>query len=131
MNKDYKIWTPIKIKTNKNLARPPKFYAGQVWDCIVGENIGVESDGKNSSFIRPVLIVKRFGASAFLGVPLTSQPKPARPYYFPTFVANRHGFLLFSQLRTWDASRLVRRIDKLKKDSFGIVRQALSEYLDL
>ena len=87
MHKNYALWTPIKIKTNTNLDRPPKFCAGQVWDCIVGENIGVESDGKNNSFIRPV--------------------------------------------RTWDASRLVRRIDKVEKRIFSTICQALREYLGL
>ena len=67
MNKNYKRWTPVKINTNDKLHRPTKFRAGQVWRCKIGENIGVEMDGKGDSFLRPVLILKRYGNDALLG----------------------------------------------------------------
>ena len=39
----------------------------------MGENVGIEINGKGKRFLRPVLILKKLSKNGFLGVPLTSQ----------------------------------------------------------
>ena len=36
------------------------FHEREIWWCSLGMNVGVEIDGKNFRFERPVLIVRRF-----------------------------------------------------------------------
>ncbi len=46
MNKDYKIWTPVKKNINNNRSHPIGYKARDIWICNIGENIGFEEDGK-------------------------------------------------------------------------------------
>lgn len=131
MYKNYEHWTPIKIFTNNNLDRPINFREGQVWRCKIGENIGVEMDGKGNNYLRPVLIIKRYGDNAFLGAPLTSKTKPNRPFYHPIRVGNRDGLIIISQLRFWDASRLTSLIQQISHKDFLKIKQHLASYLGL
>ena len=68
---------------------------------------------------------------AFLGIPLTSQKKPSAPFYYPIRSNNRDGFLIFSQTRTLDASRLIRKIEEVDTAVFDDIRLLLGSYLGL
>lgn len=48
--------------------------------CGFGENVGIEINGKNDLFSRPVLVFKKFSQYGFLGIPLTSQPHEGTRY---------------------------------------------------
>ena len=71
MNKDFDNWGVVKKRLNciRNLRT---FNEREIWWCSVGLNIGYEIYGKNELFNRPVLIIKKFSSSIFLGLPLTS-----------------------------------------------------------
>lgn len=47
---------------------------GDIWWCSMGENVGVEINGKDEFFLRPVLVIKKLSKHGFMGAPLTSQP---------------------------------------------------------
>ena len=67
-------WNLLKKKLNsKN--KFPSILEGEVWWCSLGKNVGVEINGKNANFTRPILIVKKLSSVGFIGVPLTSQIK--------------------------------------------------------
>ncbi len=53
--------------------------------CGFGENVGIEINGKNDLFSRPVLVFKKFSQYGFLGIPLTSQPHEGTRYVFLDF----------------------------------------------
>ena len=62
-----------RLKTNlHNDAKLPKIDEGDIWWCSVGENVGVEINGKSDFFSRPVLVLKKLSRYGFLGIPLTS-----------------------------------------------------------
>lgn len=111
--------------------RPKGYHESQIWWCSIGENIGVESDGKGKDFLRPVLIIKKFGYSAFLGVPLTSKAKANKPFYYEISIGKRKSLLMFSQIRTWDSSRLVRKVTDIDGESFLYIKDALYVYLGM
>ena len=48
-------------------------------------NIGVEIDGKNDNFKRPILILKKFSDEIILAVPLTTKKHEGDWYYNFTF----------------------------------------------
>ena len=76
MNKDFDSWNKEKQETENRKRNYNFFYhTRELWWCAVGVNIGVETDGKNQNFERPVLIVKKFNQDMFWGLPLTSHEK--------------------------------------------------------
>ena len=56
---------------NKGIKR--SFKEGDVWWAVVGENVGVEIDGKSQKYSRPIIILKKHSNLFFAATPLTSQ----------------------------------------------------------
>lgn len=105
-------------------------YEREVWWCSVGVNVGVEIDGKNNDFERPVLVVKRFNTFMFWGIPLTSQSRA-----YPTVVEVKHNlgssFANLAQLRLFSAKRVLRKVGMVSWPSFFDVRVALQDLLKI
>ena len=67
-------WFPVKeSKHNTSLNKIPKVNESDVWWVAVGENVGVEINGKSEYFSRPVLVCKKLSHLGFMGIPLTTQ----------------------------------------------------------
>ena len=50
-------WFPVKeSKHNIETVKIPRITDGEVWWVAVGENVGVEINGKSEYFSRPVLV---------------------------------------------------------------------------
>ncbi len=76
MQKDFNTWNKKKKVLDDNKIKYSFFYhEREIWWTSIGLNIGVETDGKNDSFERPVLIIKKFNKDMFWGIPLTSHKK--------------------------------------------------------
>ena len=76
----------IELKGNlHSMNRLRTIHEGEIWWCAMGENIGVEINGKSKTFARPVLIFKKLSRFGFLGIPLTSQPHEGNWYTQFTF----------------------------------------------
>lgn len=56
--KRFDDWNMAKKKAHK-LGRVPAFKEGEIWWCVIGENIGIEINGKQKKFSRPVLVLKK------------------------------------------------------------------------
>ena len=54
MIKKFLEWIGLKEKLHTANSTPPLFKEGEVWWCVVGENIGIEMNGKGDVFSRPV-----------------------------------------------------------------------------
>ena len=80
LEKDYSVWTVLKCGINA-IAKRLFFYEREIWYCHLGENIGYEQDGRGESFLRPMVIVRKFNNELFWGVPLTRTYKDL-PFYF-------------------------------------------------
>ena len=81
MFKDFFRWHTLKSKIDAS-PRAILFHPQEIWWCSVGANVGVEANGKNALFERPVLVFRKFGEHMFWGLPLTSKIKKDRPFYF-------------------------------------------------
>lgn len=132
--KDFENWHSLKQTINAD-ERIPTFRKREIWWCSTGVNVGVEQDGKNKLFDRPVLVVRKFNKRLFWGVPLTTQIKDF-PFHFSIhFKAHkepesRERQAILSQLRAYDASRLTRQLGKLSETQFEALIQALHGALD-
>lgn len=128
MLKTYSNWMLVKTKINNEINPPQYFHVGEIWHCIIGENVGYEEDGKND-FIRPIVIIKKSGR-LITGIPLTSQLCSNKPYFFHLGeFYGRQSTAILSQVTTWDAVRLKERLGTLTRDQFQKLSDALRIWL--
>ena len=103
----------------------------EIWWCSIGVNVGDEEDGKNDSFERPILVLKKFNRNIVLVVPLTTKIKDNK-YYFSFMHDNIKFAAILSQVRLVSTKRFNRKIRKM--DSFlflSIKRKIIEVSLDL
>ena len=95
---------------------------GEIWWVGIGENVGVEINGKSEYFSRPVLVLKKLSRYGFMGVPLTSQPHKGS-WYVPFRFQERVEIAVLSQVRVFSVTRLYRRIGQVPDSDLEKVRE--------
>jgi mRNA interferase MazF len=128
MIKDFTRWNNVKQNIDTGHT-PPLFNQRDIWWCSIGINIGYEIFGKGQNFTRPVLIIKKYSALSFLGVPMTSQLKPLTPYLYPIDCKGKESLLLLSQIRSFDARRLHQKIERIGQEQFDAIKNAIKQSL--
>lgn len=63
--KNYRNWMKIKSKIN-NFGKIRKINEGDVVWVAIGENVGVEIDGKGKKFSRPMVVLRKHGTREVL-----------------------------------------------------------------
>ncbi len=109
--KHFDEWNEIK-KNMHRLGHLPKVSEGSVYWCGFGENVGIEINGKNALFSRPVLIFKKLSRYGFLGIPLTSQPHTGSWYVSFQF-KGRNETAVLAQIKVLSASRLYTKMGQI------------------
>lgn len=120
-------WTKLKIKIHFS----EKIFVvkeRQIWWASIGQNVGIEQNGKNCNFERPILILKRFNDEQFWALPITSKVKIGKYYY--VFVQNdiRYSISL-SQLRVMDKKRLLRYLGEMREADYLRVKEKIVEII--
>jgi mRNA-degrading endonuclease toxin of MazEF toxin-antitoxin module len=121
-------WTKLKIRIyayENNLI----FHEGEVWWTSLGQNIGVESNGKNAKFERPVVILKIFNEHSFLSLPLSSVEKTGKYYMKLKDIEGKSSIVNLSQIRILSSKRLIRNIEKLSSTDLKSIKEAVKSYL--
>jgi mRNA interferase MazF len=90
--------------------------------------LGVESDGKNDNFERPVLIVKKFNGQMCWSVPLTSKERKGE-HYLRVNYDDGISFVCLSQIKTMSSKRLLRKIGMISEKEFNEVVEGIVKYL--
>ena len=126
--KRFKAWARLKRKLQDQKTLPAGYKERDIWWVSLGHNVGVEEDGKNENFDRPVLIVKGFSKYLFWAVPLSTTEKRGK-YYHPVMVNGNLSVILLSQLRTLDTRRLISKYGMLNQKDFSEVRSKLRDFL--
>jgi mRNA-degrading endonuclease toxin of MazEF toxin-antitoxin module len=130
--KDFAGWHELKATLhNRQDSGIPTIKEREVWWCSIGVNVGDEEDGHNKQYNRPVLILRKFNASIFWGIPLTTQVKLDK-YYFPLEFKGDKICAMLSHLRLYDTRRLIShksKMGKLPDNQFEAVKAALKELL--
>ncbi len=104
MEKDFDNWNEIKKKTQSSSRAPVK--VGEIYWCKLGLNIGVEQDGKDIEFQRPVLIIKKFSHEIVLVIPLTTK-KHEGDWYFKLNLFENNSYAILNQTKPIDTKRLI------------------------
>lgn len=76
-----------------------------------------EEDGKNDSFERPVIIIKKFNSRVVLVLPLSSK-SGNKKFYFKVNYDEKTSFVILSQIRLISVKRLKRIVSVLSNDQF-------------
>lgn len=131
--KDFDGWHPCKKQLNHD-AKVPTFHRREIWWCATGVNIGVEQDGKNDLYERPVLIVRKFNKRLFWGIPLTTQNKDFPHHIVIEFKATKERqakkrSFIISQMRAYDSKRLTRPLGKLTPTQFERIVEEIRQLL--
>jgi mRNA interferase MazF len=116
MQKDFPRWSEQKSKLN-DVSVALSFKEREIWFCYLGLNIGHEQDGDAETFLRPVLILKKFPNKTFFAIPLTRTPRFGKEY-FTVIDDPGISIALLSQGCVLDARRLVRRINSMSEKEF-------------
>ena len=127
---DFDKWNEIKKETNKK-QYPLHFREREIFYIRFGKNIGFEQNGKGGYFLRPVLILRKYNKFSFTGIPLSTKVKEGIYYYNFSFLENITSCALLSQIRTFDANRLERKIGIMKSEDFKNLKNFLKELLKL
>jgi mRNA interferase MazF len=131
MEKDFDQWNNLKKEINtKEVFRDLFFYEREVWWCSIGLNVGVESDGKNENFERPVLIIKKFNSDMIWIVPLTSKEHKGSHYQKITHDSGV-SWVCLSQIKTISTKRLLRKIGMISVSEFFLVLTKINEYITI
>ena len=127
MSKDFEGWGKLKtsLHARENI---PTFQQREIWWCSIGVNIGHEEDGKNALYHRPILIVHKFNAHIFWGIPLTTKIKES-PFYHSINFNNREQCVMLTHLRLLESKRLDRKIGKLQNREFEQIKHTLREII--
>lgn len=128
-NKQKKLnnWNGVKGGLDSVTSR--SFRTGDVWWCAVGENAGVEINGKNAPFSRLVLVYKKLNKWSFVGIPITSREKYGS-WYMEFDFHGRAMHAVLAQIRLMSVKRLYKRMGSLDENDKLKVKLGLKAFLD-
>ena len=127
MPKDFNAWNIEKQYVN-GTEKTFYFLEREVWWCALGVNIGVEIDGKNGKFERPVLVLKYINKEMVLIAPLTTKGLPDKNHV-KIDINNTISFVKISQIRVVSSKRLLRKISTLSEEQFLDVRWRVINFI--
>ncbi|MDO8620518.1 MAG: type II toxin-antitoxin system PemK/MazF family toxin [bacterium] len=116
-------WIGLKEKLHISVHQPPLFKESEIWWCHLGENIGIEANGKGDKFTRPVFVLKKYDRYSFLGLPLTTKLKEGS-WYAPIGFAGVKQVIMLSQGRVLDYRRLKEKMGELEEKEATTVKDA-------
>ena len=124
-DKKFMDWIRLKAKIHfHGIYRNMK--EGDVWWCSMGENIGVEINGKHEYFLRPVLVYKKLSRFGFMGIPLTSQPHIGS-WYVRFVFQGRVEYGVLSQARVFSAFRLYRKMGAVSDPDMMLLKEGFKK----
>ena len=127
MEKDFIEWHKVKRDIHKHDERP-FYHEREIWWCALGVNVGVEIDGKNGKFERPVLILKYINKDMVLVSPLTTKGSPDKNH-IKIDIDGTISFVKISQIRVVSNKRLLRKISTLSEDQFKYIRKRVVRFI--
>ena len=121
MLKDFDKWNNEKKEVDKKVVNKDLFfYPREIWWCSAGLNIGVEVNGKNENFERPILIIKKFNADMIWALPLTTKEKN-NIYHYKLEQEIVNSWVILSQIKTISTKRLLRKVGSISELNFSEV----------
>ena len=113
----YIDWAKLKFHIN---ARSKDIFPRkkEIWWASLGQNVGVEINGKNSQFERPVLVLKVFNVHSYLVAPITTNLENGEYIYLFTSSLGGDRAVKLAQLRTISSKRFLRKLEVMSEIDF-------------
>lgn len=119
-SKHFPEWLELKQRVHR-ANKIQRFNEGDVWWAALGENVGVEINGKSREFSRPVVVYRKLSRDGFLAVPLTSRPHEGSWYVNFEF-KEKSEYAALCQIRIVSAARLYKRMGRLTAADFKKIK---------
>lgn len=119
------VWTKLKIRIHLS-EKDIYFREGEMWWASLGANIGHEQDGKNETFERPILILRKFNPHILWAIPLSSKLKESQFYHVYIYHDEKFCACL-TQLRLISSKRLLRKVGVFPKDELWKVKEKIKK----
>jgi len=127
--KEFDRWNGVKKKTHEE-SKKRNFKEREIFNAKVGKNIGFEQNGVGNKFMRPILIVKKFSNSSFYAIPLSTTEKRNKYYFEFEFIKEKKSVAILSQMKNFDAKRLLNKIGMISQDDFIELKRQLKDIID-
>lgn len=128
--KNFDNWIVKKKKLHDKDGAPPLFKERDIWWVSVGVDVGYEEDGKDSNYVRPVLVIKKFNREMFLGVPMSTKLKDNK-YYVPVTVKNNIISVMTSQIRVFSSKRIWNKLAELDHGDYAKILDEVKTFFIL
>ncbi len=119
-------WIKLKEKLHSNEHKIPLFKEGEVWWCALGENVGIEMNGKSEKFSRPMHIFRKLSHEGFLGIPLSTKIKEGS-WYVPIIHRGINCVAVLSQVRVMSSKRLFEKYGELDEQDQAKIAEGFYE----
>ncbi len=146
MQKDFDHWnTKKKLINIKHKDKVIKYEEGRIYWCNIGLNVGVEIDGKDIEFIRPVLVIRKFTKQDFWGIPLTTKTEEKfnsinthlKSFYFRLGKKDdkQISLLALRQMKLLDSKRILKKVtrnefkNKLDSNTLKEIKESIKDIL--
>lgn len=127
--KRFNEWNNIKQSVDDLQTEDHYFKEREIWWCYLGENIGLEQNGKGDSFIRPVLILKKFSRRMCWVLPLSTKVSKGN-FFIPVLSeSNIIRMTTIPQLRMIDIKRLRNRFDIVSSSELELVKEKVIDII--
>ncbi|HMO79045.1 MAG TPA: type II toxin-antitoxin system PemK/MazF family toxin [Candidatus Paceibacterota bacterium] len=128
MFKNFYNWFKIKTKINNGdnilIAKEREIIM-----CHLGLNVGFEQDGSGDSFLRPVLIFKKFSNKLYIIIPLTKKHRTGKFYFTFSFNKKTQSTAILSQLKIIDSKRFIYKMGYISKEDFDKIKDSVFDLL--
>jgi len=129
MKKDFDEWNNLKKKIDeKQDSVNFYFHEREIWWCSIGINVGIETNGKNEDFERPVLILKVFNRNMIWYLPTTSSIRQSK-FYYVFRINDMYKSINITQIKTIDSKRLIRKIGIVEEGDFNKIRHIIKDLI--
>ncbi len=132
MSDIYDEWNTIKKETSKEKVLVG-FKNRDIFYIKMGQNVGFEQNGKGNNFVRPVVIFKKFNKNMFFGIPLSTQIKEGKFYYYFEFKKKNlisKNIALLSQMKLYSSNRLLNKIGVMNNKDFEAMKEEFKKLID-
>ena len=126
IDKHFDEWNEVK-KSLDSTKKVPIYHEREIWWVVIGENIGAEINGKGNDFLRPVLVIRKYGI-LFFGVPLSSQIHQGM-WYDVFAYKNKQQCVLLSQASTFSANGLRYKMGRIPTMEYIRICKSLAKLL--
>ncbi len=130
MKKYFDKWNERKKEVDSSEINLDNFpQEGEVWMSTVGINIGVEQNGNEDDFSRPMLIVKKFNNQMFWAIILSSKQKDLDFYFNYTDPSGKKVSVVLAQMKLVSIKRLKRIMYVMDNEVFYEIKEKLKSFL--